>query len=73
MIMDGSELRRIRERMGRLTQAQMAERLGVHRVTLADWERGATGITEPMARFILLLAKTEAEKKPKGRKKKGAR
>lgn len=47
----------------------MAERLGIHRVSLARLESGDRAIREPMARFILLLAKAEAKAKPKGRRK----
>lgn len=32
-------LKRLRERRG-LTQAQLASRIGVHRVTIATWETG---------------------------------
>lgn len=35
----GQEIRFLREWMG-LTQAESAERLGINRVTLANWERG---------------------------------
>ena len=38
-----------------LTQAQLAERLGVRANTLARWERGEIRISEMAARFIKLI------------------
>ncbi|MDO8474593.1 MAG: helix-turn-helix domain-containing protein [Candidatus Rokubacteria bacterium] len=55
------ELRRIRAEMG-LTQTELAEALGVHRVTVARWETGERGIPEPVAR---LLQRIRSEKKRK--------
>jgi transcriptional regulator with XRE-family HTH domain len=46
-----SELQRIREALG-LTQAQLAEEIGVHRVTVAKWEAGDRNIPEPVARLV---------------------
>ena len=54
--MDGSELRQIRTRLG-LTQAKMAERLGVTQNTVARWERNEVRITGPMEKLIRLLSK----------------
>ena len=34
----GKRIKRLRKRLG-LTQVKMAEKLRVHRVTLAEWER----------------------------------
>jgi transcriptional regulator with XRE-family HTH domain len=51
----GNELRQIRKRAG-LTQAQLAERVGVTRNTIARQERNEIGIGEPLARLIRLLA-----------------
>lgn len=45
------ELKRIREELG-MTQAQLAEAIGVHRVTVAKWEAGDRGIPEPVSRLI---------------------
>lgn len=53
--MKGEELRRIRKRLA-LTQAQMAERLGVTPNTVARQERNEVRITEPMARLIRMTA-----------------
>jgi transcriptional regulator with XRE-family HTH domain len=54
--MTGSELRRIRKRM-KLTQVELAERLGVTGNTVARQERGEVRITEPVARLIRYVAK----------------
>ena len=54
-LMTGSELRRIRKRLG-LTQVQLAERLGVTGNTVARQERGEVRITEPVARLIRYVA-----------------
>ena len=48
--MTGSELRRIRRRLG-LTQVEMAEKLGLHPNTLARQERGEIGISVPVGRL----------------------
>lgn len=62
--MTGAELRRIRKRLG-LTQAQLAERVGVTRNSVARQERGEIGIREPLARLIRLLAQMAPKRKPK--------
>jgi transcriptional regulator with XRE-family HTH domain len=46
-----AELQRIREALG-LTQAQLADEIGVHRVTVAKWETGDRTIPEPVARLV---------------------
>ncbi len=56
------ELRRIRDELG-LTQGQLADELGVHRVTVAKWEAGDRGIPEPVARLLLRIR--GERKKPK--------
>ena len=56
--MKGNELRRIRKRMV-LTQAQMAEVVGVTRNTVARWERDEVPMREPMARLIRMVAQTK--------------
>lgn len=57
------ELRRIREELG-LTQEELAQEIGVHRVTIAKWEAGDRGISEPIAR---LVEKIRAEHKRRKR------
>jgi len=53
----------LRMRYG-LTQAQLARKLGVHRVTVTNWERGAAGIPGPVAR---LLRRLDADRRAKKR------
>lgn len=58
-------LRRIRRALG-LTQAALAQRLGVRRLAVTRWESGARGISEPIARFVRLLhAGARRKAKPK--------
>lgn len=52
--MTGAQLRRLRIKRA-LTQAQLAERLGVRANTVARWERDEQRITEPTARLVRLL------------------
>ena len=49
--MTGAEVRRRRLRL-QLTQAALADRLGVTRVTVARWETGVYAIPEPTARLL---------------------
>lgn len=62
--MTGEEVRRIRRQLG-LTQAALAERLGVAANTVARWERDELPVREPLARLIRLTAKTMSTAKPK--------
>ena len=59
--MDGSELKAIRKGLG-LSQAALAEKLGVTTTSVARWERGEVPISEPMARFIRLLRQVEKKR-----------
>jgi transcriptional regulator with XRE-family HTH domain len=54
--MKGSEVKRIRQALG-LTQQEFADRLGVHKVTVAKWEIDAQGMRGPAVRLIALLGK----------------
>ncbi len=53
--MDGATLRRLRLRL-KLTQVQLADRLGVSPNTIARWERDEVGISPAMEKLIRLLA-----------------
>jgi transcriptional regulator with XRE-family HTH domain len=54
--MTGSQLRRIRTRL-KLTQVELAEKIGVHANSVARWERDEIGISEPVARLVRVLAR----------------
>jgi|SRR5262245_50721992 len=55
--MTGKELRKIRTRR-KLTQKDLAARIGVTTTSLARWERGEVGISEPVARLVRMLAQS---------------
>jgi len=40
----------------RLTQAQLAAKLGVHEMTVSRWERGTGQVPVPVARLIRYVA-----------------
>jgi len=65
--MTGRDVKRVRESLG-LSQRQFAERLGVHKVTVAKWEVGLQGMRGPAERLIQLLA-TPAGRVGKERKR----
>jgi len=50
-----ADVRRIRKRL-RLTQEQLATRLGVHAVTVRKWEAGMQAIRNTHALLIRLIA-----------------
>ncbi len=52
--MKGKELRAIRKRL-KVSQAELAKRLGVHRVTVAKWEIGTNPVPEMAAKLMRLL------------------
>jgi len=62
--MTGEELRRIRKKLG-LTQAELADLVGVAPNSIARQERGEMGIREPLARLIQILAKSDMKSWPK--------
>lgn len=49
--MKPQDLKRIRLQLG-LTQQELADQLGVGRVTVTRWELGLRGISEPIARLV---------------------
>ena len=59
--MTATDLRRLRTRLG-LTQAQLAERVGVPSNTIARWERAEMKMRPAMDRLIR-LAVPEADRK----------
>ena len=71
LAMIGQEVRRIREALG-LSQRRFAERLGVHKVTVAKWETDAQGVRGPAERLIRLLGEAATDN-PKPGNPKGAR
>lgn len=56
--MTGSEVRRYRRTLG-LKQTELADKLGVHPITVSRWERDVVGIPEPTARLLVLLVQME--------------
>jgi len=69
--MTGRDVKRIRHTLG-LSQQEFADRLGVHKVTLAKWETDAQGMRGPAERLIRLLGEA-AKGNPKPGNSKGAR
>jgi DNA-binding XRE family transcriptional regulator len=51
----GQELKQVRAYLG-LTQAEMAQKIGVTRNTVARWEVGLRRIPEPIIRLVQFLA-----------------
>jgi transcriptional regulator with XRE-family HTH domain len=58
-------MKRKRQQLG-LTQLALAERVGIHRVTVAKWESGIEPIPKWMALLIDLLVKTEGKRTTNG-------
>jgi len=54
--MDGKQLRKIRNKL-HWTQVKLAKEIGVTVTTLARWERNEVSISEPISRFIKMIAK----------------
>ena len=55
IVVTGSQLRAIRQGLA-LTQAALAEAIGVRPNTVARWERGEIGISEPTAKLVQIIA-----------------
>jgi len=53
-VVTADELRKLRKRAG-LTQAALAERLGLTANAVARWEQQVRSISEPMARLIRMV------------------
>lgn len=52
--MTSTEFKQHRKALG-LTQSEAAQMLGVHRVTLADWERGHPPVPVAIGRLLRLM------------------
>jgi transcriptional regulator with XRE-family HTH domain len=52
--MTGQELRKVRTGL-KLTQKDLAARIGVTSTSVARWERDEVGISEPVARLVRML------------------
>ncbi len=52
--MNANEIKRARRRLS-LSQVELAEKLGVHPMTVSRWERGVVAMPEPTARLLALL------------------
>lgn len=58
IVVTGRELRAIRQKL-KLTQAALAQTIGVASNTVARWERGEMTISEPVARLIEKIAEEQ--------------
>ena len=59
--MTASDLKRHRRRLG-MTQEALAERIGVHPVTVSKWETGMIAIPKPIAELVKLLVVTRSRR-----------
>ncbi len=55
--MSSEQVKRLRMRL-RLTQTELAAKLGVHPISVSKWERGVVPISEPTARLLAMLIQT---------------
>ncbi|TDI34536.1 MAG: DUF1870 family protein [Acidobacteria bacterium] len=62
--MTGEEFRNLRKTL-RLTQVELAEKMGTTSNTVARWERGELQISELVSRFVQILTKLEKNKQRK--------
>jgi DNA-binding transcriptional regulator YiaG len=58
------EAKRIRKRLG-MTQVELAEKLGIHSMTVSKWERGVEPVQKQTALVLELLVKTAKPRKKK--------
>lgn len=65
--MHGKELRKLRMVLG-LTQAKLAEAVGVTTNAIALAERGERGISEPLARLVKMLVQVHTRQLVPGRR-----
>jgi transcriptional regulator with XRE-family HTH domain len=70
--MTGKELREIRHRLG-WTLKVMADEIGTTLTSVARWERGEVGISEPVARLVGFIVKRERRGAPRSRARRGKR
>ena len=56
--METNQITSARQRLG-LSQAALAERLGVDQATISRWERGVVPVSGPAALALRLLAETK--------------
>jgi transcriptional regulator with XRE-family HTH domain len=59
--MKPQELKKIRKQLG-LTQAQLAELVGIAPNSIARQERGEIGIREPLAKLLRMIAQNHETK-----------
>ncbi len=59
--MTGTELRNLRQQM-QLTQQELADRIGVHKNTVARWERDELSMRSSMARLLEYLIREHADR-----------
>lgn len=64
--MTPAKLKQCRETL-KLTQVTLAERLGVHPLTVSRWERGAIPVPNPVSRLLELWLKEAQGTKAKRR------
>ena len=64
--MSGKELKAIRNKL-KITQAELADLIGLHWNTVARWERDEVSISEPMARLIVRIEQENSSGKKRSK------